>query len=370
MEKNSFIQKLLNWVTIIIWIVAIWGYWGYYNGTLERYITILLSLGLAVQGIAYLDYRNFFREKEFYYIVILLAISLVCLVLNHSALGSILLMFNLCAIWYLSDRWHWTKPQIAVFSLFLFVLFMKRLETPQYNFYNSNSIGLLSFFMVFSLIGSCEFFFSDRKVINFLNLLLIGLGVYLIFKSHCRTGLLAIAFWCFLHYVVFPKWKKHPRFFPVCYWIMQIGTIIFVAVYTAASLHFNNTELFFGKRLFSGRDVLWYALWQAYKEHFLIGCGSNVELPIYGTLSAHNSLFNILAVFGLISFILLLLYIGYKIQKIAIQNLTNPGKLSLFFCIFDFIIALYVICAFETTLLWAQTVLLWIFPLIILNSKE
>ncbi len=361
----SFMQNIFNWITIAVWVFAIWGFWGIYNARIEENITRLLSLGLVIQGIAYIDFRKFYREKEFYYLVILLALSIVCLILNHSAMGSFLLIFNLCAIWYLSNRWNWSKLQITCFSLFLFIILATRIKNPNYNVYNSNSIGIIMFLITFNLIATCEFFLKERKVIHAIQIVLIVICAYQMVLSRCRTGLLTIAFWGILHYAVLPKWKNHPRFYPICYWVTHIMTGLFVASYTAASFHFANKKMFFNKNLFSGRDIIWYALWEAYREHILIGCGSNVQLPVYGTLSAHNSLFNILAVFGLIVFIPLVLYIGYKIQKISSGN-----KTPLLICVFDFIIALYVECIFETTLLWAPTVLLWVFPLIILNSKN
>ena len=117
------------------------------------------------------------------------------------------------------------------------------------------------------------------------------------------------------------------------------------------STGFNIKLPFFYKNIFSGREQIWYEVWEILKDQLLTGIGSGRELRSFFEYNIHNAMYDILAVHGVIVFAGSIAIIWNRL-KMAGERLDtrDPGKM----CAIAAIFAIFIESFIDMDLMWAD----------------
>lgn len=163
-----------------------------------------------------------------------------------------------------------------------------------------------------------------------LDLIVLLLGVALLLFSSTRSALVAIMFYAVISVIIKYRLKRKGQdkvFLNLLFLATIVGCVIFVFIYTESGytelgMKINQLSImYFGKNLYSGRQIIWHELIQAIEAHPVTGYGLDT-LPnaIFNThLSAHNTFLQVALQCGLVGMILLV-NILRKISKAVISN--------------------------------------------------
>lgn len=202
--------------------------------------------------------------------------------------------------------------------------FLSGMPLLKYSFIVSNTAtygSLLFCWIIFLSIA------KKKKIIDWIILLI---GVLLLFFSSTRASLAAIALFAILSFGMnlHSKWKRYNRAFLNTVLIISIiGCGIFIFLYAKSGyseigIRLNEMSIrYFGKNLYSGRQIIWHELIEAIKEKPIFGYGLNI-LPsdIYNThLSAHNTFLQVALQSGILG-LFLLVNIMLNIARNALNN--------------------------------------------------
>lgn len=202
--------------------------------------------------------------------------------------------------------------------------FLSGMPLLKYSFIVSNTAtygSLLFCWIIFLSIA------KKKKLIDWVILLA---GVLLLFFSSTRASLAAIALFAVLSFGMnlHSKRKGHNKAFLNTVLIISIigcGILIFLYAesgYSELGIRLNEMSIrYFGKNLYSGRQIIWHELIEAINEKPLFGYGLNT-LPsdIYDTpLSAHNTFLQVALQSGIVG-LFLLVNILLNISRNALNN--------------------------------------------------
>lgn len=319
----------------------------------------LLSSGIlyiVMIGLVALFINNF---KEIYknnrntlILVCLLILNvLIGCVINNSGLGSVWIITELYLIILNASSINLSKVVIKYLSLILgiFGIYFATLSEG----FNTNTYGYITLVLSLFLIYYFEILKKEKKIKSVF--LIIQILIYIFFfnfviLSESRSVLFAYLF--FGVYVILTRmFSKNRLIYKVIPFFIILGQLIFVFIYV--QLWLNNIYIDFSfsdKNFYSGREAIWYELWNVFKDNALYGIGSNYHINSFVVLNVHNSLFNILVVYGLINFIgFLILFLKF------VLNSSKKNKYN-----FIFLLTLVFVGYFETNLLWNSTIILFI----------
>lgn len=362
-------QNIINWITIVIWIWYLSAQWlsvPIFQSWLKFDIIIAFTI-FGLQILSYCDIKKIvtFHDKEMNMIFVISAVTGVCLILSKSRIGAFFTVFNYCILWYLSDKWYWSKIQLAAVSGTLFMIFIKWLIFPIPGF-NPNGIGTVTVFSMFSIVAMVDYLIKNKRICLSVQAICILLSLQQVVKYRGRGTLLCLLVYIIIRFFI-PRqlWLKRNLYKLFCF-MVTLGSIVFVFVYTAVWA-ITKTELnisIFHKNLYSGREEIWYEVWNIFKQQPLIGTGSNLILESWPVVNIHNAMYDILIVHGVIVFGLFLFYIIWKKMKIHKINMHNPFFITTMAGIF----AVYVEGFSDMDLFWTPLMLVWCFLIVILNS--
>lgn len=189
--------------------------------------------------------------------------------------------------------------------------FLSGMPLSKYSFIVSNTAtygSILFCWIIFLAIA------REKKIVDWIILLI---SVLLLLFSSTRASLAAIAIFAILSFWMnFRSNRKgyNKAFLNVLLLISIVLCGIFVFVYAESRYSELGSRLnqisfeYFGKNLYSGRDIIWHKLIEAIKERPLFGHGLNT-LPsdIYDThLSAHNTFLQVALQSGIVGLFLLI----------------------------------------------------------------
>ena len=274
--------------------------------------------------------------------------------INGGGIGSILTYF--CGLFFLIvfSRAKFTKAHkktlkivscIAVIALAaLSLLYIKN----YWLLYRSGSLLNPNTYCVFMLYAFFIYMCLSEKPFAPANWIVIALTVFATFNYRSRAMAVAVIFFCLMQ-LLGKKWRTRRRMFILSFVLVLIGLAIpFVYLFLYEQ---NVTATIMGKSLFTGRELLWSNMMQAFEGNpvkQLFGLGSNVNLG-KETLNIHNNMFVVIVNFGLIGFSLYIVALFHYIKK-ACANVSNPVCYKWFTM---FVCSMLILGMSETVSFWA-----------------
>lgn len=284
------------------------------------------------------------------------------LVMTKSNLGSVILVDIFFLMFIISTKIFLKERTILSLNLIFFVYNIFWINS-NYKIYNANTIGIIGmilFFINFILMGQIK-----RKIFKIPVLILILKDFDIIIKSASRGSLGGILVFLILFLLLGKIVLKNRFFFNISIIMSTLGSIIFVYsyIYLWLSSGVENTFIF-GKRLFTGREKIWYELYLKFKEKIFVGLGSDIKLHSFGSLNVHNSFYDLLVIYGIFVFLILICLIlkTFNMNYKTIQR-NNLSKIS-FFIIIGILISSFI----ETTFINITHYPIILFLLIVINS--
>ena len=210
----------------------------------------------------------------------------------------------------------------------------------QYDFYNPNTAAI--FLFCIAVTGMLKFFFSEHTSI-FKQIVYITLSFALIIQTLSRTVFIAIVFFVVI-YVIFKRKGRYflPKGNIFC---MAIATfpLIFAIVYSIFIQNPVVHKIFSflvseGKEMDSRRYVWEYAF-RLVKESPIFGSyGYLLSQPSFSQM--HNSHLNVMVSYGVIVFVLVVIYLFLVMKKITAESKKYRTEL----CVWAFVVCLILGC--------------------------
>lgn len=282
--------------------------------------------------------------------ILTLLISIISLIFTDGGIGSILNLFHFLGGMIIFSNLELNyKMQNFVYAICgILWIYNIRLSFSAWNLYitgnniyNPNSVGIF-IFLTTIVIKS----FLDKHNGKIIIIPLFIASAYCIFLTNCRTALVAFVAYILVSYIpILNKFVlKHNRL--IIYLIIIFGTI-FPVIYVNMYIHGTDLKIpYIGKKLFTGREKLWYYILDAIKNEdkaFIFGLGTNYQTNIGVIENVHNWYIGVLYTFG---FPILCSYF-----KILINIISRLQKKEIIYAL----IAILIIGFTETVGLWITT---------------
>jgi len=324
--KNKKLQNIINWTAITALMIFYGGTWlspDFYHIT-EIYASLIVFVCLAVLFVANVDWIGALKTRDlsFYALIIACPLALLNLFIMHSNKGCLILLTDFLLLWYLADKVRFSKYQMrfmyVVFTLVFLVWIIKDLAFS-YNPNTGASVTVFSFLCVLAyLVG----FTRKKEIYGLITTMLMVRVINLVIWHRARGAFVALFLFLFFYYVIPKKWWQDVKKFKALSLFSTLGSIAFVFLYVAAASTGVNFQMpIFYKDVFSGREQVWLEIFDKLKEHPLTGIGSGYKLESFFEYNIHNVMYDILAVHGIIVFILAMYIILGRMFMI-------PGRLA------------------------------------------
>ena len=374
MQKKVMSKEIINWITVIIWGWFLLSFWTIlpipkfpiHNEAITAFII------LTLQCMVNINYRDTIRLKnsETNLVAAIGVITLLCMFLVNSHLGAFFTVMNFCLLLFLCDKWRWNKPQICCVVTCCIAIFLSWILKPSLwgEGTNPNMIGTVTTFSMLVIISALEYLVPKKKWSKTLQLLLIAISFYQVITHHGRGTLLGLLFYCFLRFFFSKFWNRKKITYTGIFYLVTLGSVLFSALYTL-SWHLTKADTalsLFGKRIFSGREVIWNEFWQRFLQKPLTGTGTNFVVESYFEFNVHNAMFDILAVHGVIVFGLVVYYIIKKTNSLY----ENYRQVYVFIPIICGMLAVFAESFTDMDLLWTPQFMVWSVMLLLLNPAK
>lgn len=361
-KYNLVIFILLN-ILILFWIGKFLNINFYhYFSKIDSLIVFIIAIVIIV--LILIENERQIKKKDVYIIIIMISILLFNTIFNKSNLGSIINAITFSLILIVS-KYSCIKQKYINYILYTLVFYNIIWINSKYFFYNTNTIGLVA--MIFLMWNSFIIYINKR--IKLINIILIGLilkDIHIVLLSDSRGAMLGILMF-YMILCIPNKLLKIDFIFNSLLTFFTLGSLFFVGIYTF--IWKNNileNNFFYGKRIFTGREKIWYELFVLFKENIWIGLGSGIEIKSNSSLNVHNSMYNVLVIYGILIFsiIIYIIFDNLHKNKFIIAN-NKIGKVT-----FAFVCGLLANSFVETTFFNANIYMILLFLLIILNSER
>lgn len=310
------------------------------NKILSPYsLSILIVFNVAL---FLLNFKQIYINKKILFISFLeIILLLIGTLVNNTGFGSIIVIMNLLFTFNYCRYVKLDKKIVKIICV-LFLLGQLGFLVLPTNIYNTNLIGYYNFLMmIFAIL-----LFNDNKKRKLITIIWIIISMLQIYFSDSRSALMGGIVVLIMIYIIPTKLLK-TKFYNVLIIGLIVGSLVFVYIYVY--MWENNIEVnlsFSQKSFYSGRQRIWSELIKNFKGNEVFGVGSNYYSNEQGNnLNIHNSWFNILIIYGIPNFVLIV-YIFYQVLKKA--NITKSKNVKI---LLSGIIGILIISYFENNLL-------------------
>ncbi|MBQ7723966.1 MAG: hypothetical protein IJT63_00025 [Lachnospiraceae bacterium] len=353
---NEKIKNILNYAALAILMVFYAGTWtfpGFYHVT-EIYNSLIVFTALVILFFANVDIVEKIRKKEPMFIV--LAATLIIAVINLFIIGSnkgcILIIADFLMLLYLAPELKFTERQRTILKVFFLIMFVSWFIYDRAFSYNSNTGATVTVFTFFGGFILLQELAGKKEIFGFFLVIAFIRVITLVFWHLARGAFFALALFILFYYIVPKTWWKSAVSYRSLIVFSTLGSLAFVGIYVfLGSTGFNIKLPFFYKNIFSGREQIWYEVWEILKDQLLTGIGSGRELRSFFEYNIHNAMYDILAVHGVIVFAGSIAIIWNRL-KMAGERLDtrDPGKM----CAIAAIFAIFIESFIDMDLMWAD----------------
>lgn len=355
--KNNFILLLVMFFIFI----ATWSNI-YVHVIINKYLMIINILLFFMNIIINSMHKKKFKRIEFISIISMLFISLLNVLINGSNLGSYIILINFIFIIFMSPYLSIEESKIIFLSKMFLGFFLYWL-IANHNGFNTNTIGAIG---LYTYIASM-FYLDNTNKPKIIRIFITVLTFNFIIQSESRGALIGLIVYIVLKYFIPTKmWSNYISYNFICI-ILTIGSIIFVLFYVYLWKNNINIQLDFStKSFYSGRNLIWYELWQVFKENYIIGIGSSYQMKSYTNLNIHNSMYNILVVYGIPVFIVVVSLLLKRLNQVRALISIDKYVLNSICGVFSILTH----CFFETNILLTNYSLIILFLFCVMFSRK
>lgn len=332
-------------IVITIIIIQMMSLYDISNSALDQ-ISILVTFGL----LCFMSIVNgrIFSYKTIFFVAWLNIISLLITTTFHKGIGSTIMMMNLLLMFFLFNNIFITQEMykiIHLITIFFLTIYIFTLDLSNIlstiiidklgNSFNSNMFALFVLAVLLHFIcfvNQCKLPAKIKKIIV---IPVFCLASYYIIISDSRTALTSATIFLFLCIC-----KRKPFSNENTRKLAIMGilfSLIFPILYVMLFDNNINIELL-GKSLYSGRQYVWKAAFDAIIDFPIFGSGNDILLPDVRdyTVSAHNTILGMIKMFGIIptvSFVFFFAY-TYKMKNINRDKISEFAIISTLPCMF------------------------------------
>lgn len=283
-----------------------------------RYASLVIFLVLGALALPYLKEDIANKNADLILAVLTVFFSAVCAVLSGSGYGAVLIPSDLALICYMSGHLRLSGRAAAYLSFAgacPVILWYSHVRWS----YNFNMAGFAFMLMAFFGMLLMETFGQDDLVYiknkSFIQRVIFLTGFILSMLYHSRTAMFGMAVFA----LVYPLMSFMSTKRALCRFLFFLavpGSVLFTALYIRLAAVFGNMTLLY-KDVFSGRQEIWKELWGAFYGSPIAGIGSSYKLRSFEIFEVHNGMFDILAVHGVIVFILVTVMLWRAFERIS-----------------------------------------------------
>lgn len=322
----------------------------YSYGTVSR--VLLLFEGLVFFLLLLLNYDVIGTRKRWILLLVNLA-SVAVTMLFHSGIGCAIAYFNMLSAFYVFNNIVISKNEsntLHILTAYLLVIYFltsnigvlynfERFTDINGNEINSNVAGMLFLALVFHMVRFTSGLSIKKQYKLGLNILILVLGGYVVYLTRCRSALIALL--AFVFFIVVLRRELSYKLYKFATVSIMLLSIAFTFVYILMYQNFSDLTIL-GKRLFTGREIVWTSAFEHIKNSFLIGNGTDVVLDTVGggtTVSAHNMLLSLWYTLGLVPVGTTIFFFVNKLkdkEESAVDKISQLAFIaSLFVCFFE-----------------------------------
>lgn len=338
----SSINAIIIIVIIIIQIVSLSDI---SNSALDQ-VSILVTFGL----LCFMSIINgrIFRYKSIFFVIWLNILSLLITTAFHKGFGSAIMMMNLLLMLFLFNNISIIQRMYRVIhlitasflALYIFSLDLSSIVSTTVidrlgNSFNSNMFALFVLAALLHFTCYIDQFNLKTKIKKIILIIPFGLAGYYILISDSRTALASETIFLFLCIC-----KNKPFSNENIHKLAVIGILfsfIFPILYVMLFDNNINIELL-GKNLYSGRQYIWKAAFDAILDFPVFGSGNDILLPDIRdyTVSAHNTILGMIKMFGIIPTLSFISFFAYthKMKNINRNKISEFAIISTLPCMF------------------------------------
>lgn len=324
-EENKR-KYVINWIAVIALMIFYAGTWlfpMFYHVT-ERYNTSIIFVCLAILFLNNVDWVGELKKKspELLATGLAMVVALANLFIIGSNKGCFLIIANMLMLWYICDKVRLDGRQLEFMcGVFTFVFLIWALIDLAFS-YNSNTGASVTTFTFFCAMALLVRISEKKEFYGLLVVFFVVRLVNLVLWHLARGAFLALFLFLFFYYIAPKKWWSSKKMFSFLVYFSTLGSLVFVFMYVALAATGVNFKMpFFYKNLFSGREQIWLEIWNKLKNMLLTGIGSGYKLESFFEYNIHNVMYDILAVHGIIVFVLTL-YILLRKMLMMREHLT------------------------------------------------
>ena len=242
------------------------------------------------------------------------------------------------------------KINIKTIKLILLFMFIYIIV---YNFISHLGLNLNTQGYVYLLL--CIYstlYFDFNKKLNIFNILVILITWYQVQLSESRGALIGLIIFLILRYIISAKLWSNKIVYNLIIFILTTGAIIFASIYVY--MWKNNVHLdisFSSKNLYSGREAIWDEAFILIKQFPWTGIGSAYKIQSYSNFNIHNSMLNLVLVYGIPVYIFIVSVITIALNKIR-KYIVNDKRVKTIIAGF---FAILQVGFFENNLVWPAT---------------
>lgn len=322
--KQEINQKRTLWAMAVVIFVGCLNLIMLANSSFTQ-ITLLIQLCCLFIAFA----LNCYSTKYLILVFITCTLCAINAIINGSGYGSVVNFINLVLSFAIFGCTFLNTKSLKRFDIFSFILliiimiiYSKKQGIEYISRFNSASVMnpngyatiVLACGMLANIIISKLRIKSEVIQIIFA-LLSFVIFTFLLYKTGARTSLGCFFIYevlCLFYYVFYKRRKRRFKDKTVLKGIIVSIIISFavVAIYLLLYKLLDENFMILGKKLFSGREIVWNDAFEQIKNNFIFGISNSYQFM--GTFqNAHNGFIAILAYFGIVPFGLFL-YIIYK----------------------------------------------------------
>lgn len=358
------IIKEIDYLIVFLYCYASLVFWG---SEISNELNLLVSSTI----ISYLYLKRSRHNQQDLPIIILVCLLLFLnILINGCGLGAILGYLEFFLLMLLSKDLRISK---STFTLLFYTSFIaticfgyRLMQHPEYfsiysvdeNVMNANMVGIYMFYLSSFVIMFCP---TKSLINNCLVLISLVVSLLTIWLSECRSAQAAffILVTAYLFSIIKKQRIEHKHVNLVYRFsiLLLFGGIIFVYISILSSSDFfleiiGDISSFLGNdkgATLSNRGNMWKEAIDAFYHNPLLGTGSKFRLRSYGdeALALHNSTLNLLIVYGVIIYIISIVYL----RRLLLQVRNSEYYNHLIFVALGAYCAVLVISYFESNLM-------------------
>lgn len=314
------------------------------------------------------------RDREFFVIIILLAVIGINLFLVKSGFGAYFTAANFALIFYAADKIILSKKQVIFITgmyLAMLVYWLVFVYPAYFGSYDAsfalNTNGAATFTTYTALIALIflMFFFKDNNWVEIPIVLLFVRIIRLALWHRARGAFIILACFILFFYIFRGSFLNTKKRFNTVITLMSAGSLVFVGLYTFLGLTgFNLFLPVFYKNIFSGRENIWYEFFTYFKSKPLTGIGTNLTIESFFEFNVHNAMYDILVIHGVIVFALTLYFIFKRLNAVR-EKARNNRIILTAICV---LISVFFESFIDVDLIWADYSINLIVLLAVMNA--